>query len=149
MTLIRNQSSSVSPVMVFGFINVLPIRPPIQAIGIYAKAISATVNQMGPGSMMFIAIPPSRNRPPMAKANFILWETAIKAAIIAPASVPKACAKKGKTKNSAVSVGHDFDKRVKVLWIDPFNWENRMSNIDKAHVDDAASEPTNGNCKDV
>ncbi len=45
-------------------------------------------------------MPPTRKKPPMAIANFILCVAAIKLARTAPIKVPRACARKGKIKFS-------------------------------------------------
>ena len=71
----------------------------------YAKTISAKVNQIGPARIMLTAIPPIRNNPPIENANLILCVAAIKPAANAPTKVPRACAKNGKMKYLNSRVG--------------------------------------------
>ena len=66
------------------------ILPPIKLMGIYATNKSRIINHAGEGSKHTLIVPPIKNNIPIASANFILWLTAIIAASIAPANVPKA-----------------------------------------------------------
>jgi len=47
-------------------------------------------NQVGPGSIILTAIPPSKKIPPTISAALFLFSFAIAAAIVAPTKVPSA-----------------------------------------------------------
>src|SRR5690606_7567164 len=58
------------------------------------------MNHAGAGSMSAAATPPARNTAPIAQAQVALWPPATSQAANAPASVPRACARKGTAKCS-------------------------------------------------
>ena len=63
------------------------------------------MNHIGAGNIKLTAMPPSMNKTPIAKENFILCDAAINPATMAPTKVPRACANKGKMKCFALRVG--------------------------------------------
>ena len=81
------------------------IFPPIKAIGIYAIIMSQAMNHIGAGNIKLTAMPPSKNKAPIANENLTLCDAAIHPATMAPIKVPRACAKKGNMKYFALSVG--------------------------------------------
>lgn len=89
--LIKKHCKGTFNVKVFNLYNLTIILYPIQAIGTYAIKRSKTINQIGPESIHFILIPPTKNIQPIDNENFVLLLAAIAPAMVAPANYPGMC----------------------------------------------------------
>jgi len=107
------------------------------------------MNQPGAGIRYAAMIPPAKKITPMHNAIFILWLKAISDATIAPAKVPIACPKNGKIKYSKLRLGHHFGECVHVIGVNALYGINAVTQLDKAHIDDASDNPSGDDSQNI